>query len=48
MHTVILLVFIDVFVCMLIFTSYHLGISNTGPMTLPTYDVQQCHPFVGQ
>ena len=21
---------------------------NTGPMTLPTDDMQQCHPYVGQ
>ena len=48
MHTVILLVFIDVF-CMdvdfylLLFRDF-----NTGHMTLPTDVKQQCHHYVGQ
>ena len=36
------------FVCKLIFTSYHLGIFNTKPTTLPTDVKWQYHHYVGQ
>ena len=48
MHTVILLIFIDVF-CMggdFYFLSFRH--CNTGPMTLPTNAMWQCHHYVGQ
>ena len=48
MHTVILLVFIDVSVCMLIFYLLSFRHFNTGPMTLPTDDMWQCPADVGQ
>ena len=48
MHTVILLVFIDVFCMYVDFYFLSFRHFNTGPMTLPTDDRQQCHPFVGQ
>ena len=33
---------------MLIFIMFHLGISCTGHMTLPTDVMRQCHHYVGQ
>ena len=48
MHTVILLVFIDVFCTYVDFYFLSFRHFNTGSMTLPTDDMQQCHPFVGQ
>ena len=44
MHTVILLGFLS----MLIFYFLSFSHFNTGPMTLPTDDMWQGHPFVGQ
>ena len=48
MHTVILLAFIDVFCMNVDLIMLHLGISCTGPMTLPTDVKWQCHHNVGQ
>ena len=48
MHTFLLLVFIDVLVCMLIFNHFTFRHFNAGPMALPTDDMQQCYPYVGQ
>ena len=49
MHTVILLgFFIDVFCMDVDFSFLSFRHFNTGPMTLPTDDMQQCHPYVGQ
>ena len=49
MCIVILLVFIDVFICMYVdFYLLSFRHFNTGPMTLPTEDMWQCHPYVSQ
>ena len=43
-----LLVFIDDFCIYVDFYFLLFRQFNTGPMTLPTDDMQQCHPFVAQ
>ena len=48
MHTVILLVFIDVFCMDVDFYFLSFRHFNTGPMTLPTDVKWQCHHYVGQ
>ena len=48
MHTVILLVFIDVFCMYVDFYFLSFRHFNTGPMALPTDVMWQCHPYVGQ
>ena len=48
MPTSLLLVFIDVFVCMVIFYTLSFRQLKAGPMALPIGDRQQCHPNVGQ
>ena len=44
MHTLILLVIIDVFVCVLIFYTFLFGQLNAGPMAVPKGDRWQCLP----
>ena len=44
MHTVMLLVFIDVFCVYVDFYLLSFRHFNTEPITLPTDDMQQCHP----
>ena len=48
MHTSILLGF---YKCFCMYDGFYLlsfRHFNAGPMTLPTDDMQQCHPYVGQ
>ena len=48
MHTAILLVFLYFFCIFVDFYLLSFRHFNAGPMVLPTDDMQQCHPYVGQ
>ena len=48
MHTSILLAFIDVLCMYVDFYLLPFRHFNAGPMALPTDDMWQCHPYVGQ
>ena len=48
MHTSILITFYRCFCMYVDFSLLSFRHFNAGPMALPTDDMQQCHPYVGQ